>query len=77
ALLPPGIEARPMGAREYSFLSPGMAQPVRVSTDPAYYEENADSVELWSPGNPTFPAPEDAAEAPTAGSLSEVLSRVA
>lgn len=73
-LLPPGIEAAPMGEREYGFRQPGMAQAVRVTTDPAYYEQNADSVELWSPGNPTFPAPEDASEAPHAGRLAEVLA---
>ena len=28
---------------------------VRISTNPVYYEQTADNVELWSPGNPTFP----------------------
>ena len=37
---------------------PGMDEPVRVTTDAAYYEENSESVELWSPGNPFFTAPE-------------------
>ena len=55
-LLPPGIEASPMGVREYRFQQPGMGRTIRISTDPAYYEQNADNVELWSPGNPTFPA---------------------
>jgi SNF2 family DNA or RNA helicase/regulator of RNase E activity RraB len=54
-LLPPGIEATPLGKREYRFRQPGLSREVRVSTDPTYYEQHADSVELWSPGNPTFP----------------------
>lgn len=27
----------------------------RASTDPVYYEQHADTLELWSPGNPTVP----------------------
>jgi superfamily II DNA or RNA helicase len=54
-LMPPGIEVSGMGAREYRYLSPGMERPLRVTTDPVYYEENSDSLELWSPGSPTFP----------------------
>ncbi len=57
-LLPPGTEIKPMGPREYSLLAPGMTADLRVTTDPEYYEANADSVELWSPGNPLFRAPD-------------------
>ena len=35
-----------------------MREPLGVTTDPAYYEEHAESVELWSPGNPLFTPPE-------------------
>lgn len=56
ALLPPGLEAAPLGPREFRFRQPGLGREVRVSTDPVYYEQHADTVELWSPGNPTFPA---------------------
>jgi SNF2 family DNA or RNA helicase len=73
-LLPPGIEVTPMGEREYAFRQPGLAEAIRVTTDPTYYEPNADSVELWSPGNPLFPAPEDAVEAPLGTTLLEVLA---
>ncbi len=73
-LLPPGIAVAPMGDREYRFTAPGMSEAVRVSTDPAYYEQHADSVELWSPGNPTFPAPEDAVDPPLGKTLAEVLN---
>jgi len=55
AFRPPGIAVRGLGPREYAFQQPGLAREVRISTDAAYYEQNADNVELWSPGNPTFP----------------------
>ena len=77
-LMPPGTDVRPMGPREYSLLAPGMPQPVRVTTDPAYYEENADSVELWSPGNPFFEAPEhlpETADLPADTTLGDLLER--
>lgn len=35
-----------------------MAHAVRVTTDPGYYAEHSESVELWSPGNPLFRPPE-------------------
>ncbi len=72
-LLPPGVEISPMGIREYGYLQPGMARSVRVSTDPLYYEQHADSVELWSPGNPIFPVAGLDAQAPTFALLSELL----
>jgi hypothetical protein len=55
ALLPAGIEVSGLGPREYSFQQPVLTRRVRISTNSAYYEQNADNVELWSPGNPTFP----------------------
>ena len=57
-LMPPGTEIRPLGPREYGLLAPGMREPLRVTTDPAYYEANAESVEFWSPGNPLFQPPD-------------------
>ena len=57
-LMPPGADTQPMGRREYGLLAPGMKERLRVTTDPAYYEEHSESVELWSPGNPLFKAPE-------------------
>jgi SNF2 family DNA or RNA helicase len=55
---PVGIHVNGMGQREYSYLAPGMSQPLRITTDPEYYQEHTESIELWSPGNPLFPAPE-------------------
>ena len=58
ALMPPGTDVQPLASREYGLLAPGMGERLRVTTDPAYYESHAESVELWSPGNPLFNAPE-------------------
>ena len=62
-LMPPGTDVQPLGQREYGLLAPGMTERLRVTTNPAYYEEHSESVELWSPGNPLFKPPEFAAEA--------------
>jgi hypothetical protein len=67
-VIPPGIEVRKMGARECSYLAPGMRESIRVTTDADYYEQHADSVELWSPGNPLFPTVEMTAEASSTAS---------
>lgn len=72
-LLPPGMEVSALGPREYALQQPGLGRKVRVSTDPIYYEQNADTVELWSPGNPTFPAWEGRAVAVAVGTLAELL----
>ena len=53
-LMPPGTNIRAMGPREYALLAPGMDREVRVTTEAAYYEDHAENVELWSPGNPLF-----------------------
>ena len=75
-LMPPDIDVRPLGRREYSLLAPGMKERLRVTTDPAYYEEHAESVELWSPGNPLFEPPEHSTtELPPAATLKEILDR--
>ena len=76
--MPPGIEVKPLGNREYSYLAPGMKEALRVSTDVAYYEEHSDSVELWSPGSSVFPTPvlpADAEECAQGVSISDLLSR--
>ena len=75
-LMAPGVEVRPMGHREYGLLAPGMSEPLRVTTDPEYFEEHAESMELWSPGNPVFIAPEltEGAESdPSPEALKDIL----
>ena len=75
-LMPPGVEVQPMGHREYGMMAPGMREPLRVTTDPEYFEEHAESVELWSPGNPLFVPPEftvRADGAPSDKTLKDIL----
>jgi SNF2 family DNA or RNA helicase len=55
---PAGIHVSGMAQREYSYLAPGMSQPVRITTESEFFQEHAESVELWSPGSPLFPVPE-------------------
>ena len=62
-LMPPDAEIQTLGHREYGLRTAGMKDFVRVTTDPAYFEENAESLELWSPGSPLFKAPDLLAEA--------------
>ena len=57
-LMPPGIDIQPMGHREYGLLAPGMSERLRVTTDPEFFDEHSESLELWSPGNPLFTPPE-------------------
>ena len=61
-LMPPNAERQPLGPSEHGLRLPGMAEFVRVTTNPAYFEQHAESVELWSPGSPAFKAPEGLAE---------------
>ncbi len=57
-LLAPDTRVQPLGNREYGFTPPGSTEPVRVTTDPDHHRDHPDSVELWSPGNRLFRAPE-------------------
>ena len=63
-LLPPGLEVKKIGPKDFSYLQPGMTQSVRVTTDAEFFDQNSDCTELWSPGNPLFPEPEAADESP-------------
>ena len=58
-LMPPDTNVRTLQeGREYALEAPGMPK-VRVTTDPTYFQENSESLEFWSPGNPVFRAPEE------------------
>ena len=72
-LLPPGCEARRANSKDVFWLQPG-APRVAVTTDPEFFEENADSLEFWTPGSPAFPKA-DVPDGWAAGgaSLSELL----
>ena len=56
--LPAGLVVKKLQNGEYAYQAPGMANPVRITTRPDYFDEHSDSLELWSPGSPFFPAPE-------------------
>lgn len=51
---PHDVEVTPLD-KDFGYRMPGLPKPVRVTTDPEYYEEHSESVELWSPGSPVFP----------------------
>lgn len=56
-LLEPGAEVRKLaGGMNYGFRMPGMKQELRVTTDAEFFDLHSESVELWSPGSPLFPA---------------------
>ena len=76
-LMPPEVQVQPMGRREYGLLVPRMKEAIRITTDPEYYEENSESVELWSPGNPFFQIPElhQDTEFPAGTTLNDLLER--
>ena len=57
-VMPREVDIQPLGNREYGLLAPGMTERLRVTTDPEYFEEHAESMELWSPGNILFVPPE-------------------
>ena len=78
-LIPPGIEVSAMGEREYRYMRPGLGAPIRVTTNPAYYEQHAGTVELWSPGSPVFPEheiPSNAAIEPLGENLRQLLRSI-
>lgn len=54
-LMPDDVKVQRLGKREYSLRRSETAGEIRVTTDPKYFEEHADSVELWSPGHRFFP----------------------
>ncbi len=66
-----------VGPREFEYRMPGRARPVRVTTDPDYFDEHPGSLELWSPSSPVFPAPDEVASAEevaaTGGRLAPLL----
>ncbi len=58
-IMPQGDQVEKLGPKDCALLRPGMTKSVRVTTDPEHFEEHAESLELWSPGSPLFPNPED------------------
>ena len=71
-LLPDGVEAERNGSHEVFWTEPGRAR-VAVTTDAEYFEDNADSLELWSPGGGAFPAAVDVEDARPLATKLDVL----
>ena len=72
-LLPPGCEAHRASSKDVFWTQPG-APRIAVTTDAEFFEENADSMEFWTPGNPAFPAaPVDGEPSVGGDRLSELL----
>ncbi len=57
-VMPENVQIRSLGHREYEFVSPVTSEPLRVTTDPVFFAEHSENVELWSPGSPLFYPPE-------------------
>jgi SNF2 family DNA or RNA helicase len=55
------------GSSEFQYVTPGMKK-LRITISPEYYDNHAEDVELWSPGNPVFPDPPDVVDRATAAS---------
>ena len=47
-----------------------------MTTDPAFFDEHPESVELWSPGSPVFPVPDEVAPAENLAASREALAAV-
>lgn len=54
-LLPLGTEAVHLDEKDYRLVDGYLPHAVRVTVDREFYEMHSDSVELWTPGSPTFP----------------------
>ncbi|MHB1094734.1 MAG: DEAD/DEAH box helicase [Gemmatimonadaceae bacterium] len=75
ALLPPGYVADRLGAQDVTYEQPGVQGHLRVTADREFFEEHLDSLELWSPGGPTFPVVEsDGIVTPAAQNLGQLLT---
>ncbi len=62
--MPPGVEVKQLGAGQYQLSMPGMKEPLRVTTSAEFFDEHAESTELWSPGSPLFQEPEGIEDEP-------------
>jgi hypothetical protein len=54
-LMLPGTDAKPLGEQDFRYEDGDIPAAIRVTVDPAFFEEHSDSVEFWTPGSPAFP----------------------
>ena len=66
-------DCRPWGSKDVFWTQPG-APRIAVTTDTEFFEENADSMAFWTPGNPAFPpAPVDGEPSDAGERLGDLL----
>ena len=58
-LIETGVTVQQLGSQEFSYRALDQRDPIRVTTDPDFYQDNPESTEFWTPGNPLFPSPPD------------------
>jgi ERCC4-related helicase len=76
SLMPPGVEVRQLDGRSYGLRLPGRTE-LRITTDPGFYDDHADALELWSPGSPVFPNAAELAGGEAGESVAEALAGAA
>jgi hypothetical protein len=45
----------PLGKSDFRYEDGDIPAAIHLTVDPAFFEENSDSVEFWTPGCPAFP----------------------
>lgn len=74
-LLPPGWSSGPAGPNDRLLRAPEQGEFVRVTADPEFFDQHAESCELFAPGSPVFPTPVAGATVPTRAEFEEVLAK--
>jgi hypothetical protein len=53
-LVPSGVEVSPLTNCQFKYIEPGMSAPVLVTIDRSLFDDQPESVELWSLGSPAI-----------------------
>ena len=65
----PDVQIELRSEKQAFYQAPGMETPIRVTVNAESYDDHLENVELWSPGNPLFPWPQEG-QSTDPGSLS-------
>jgi hypothetical protein len=49
------LPGKPLGKSDFRYEDGDIPAGIHLTVDPAFFEENSDSVEFWTPGCPAFP----------------------
>ncbi len=74
-LLPNGVTIRTLGPEEVGYRSLQHVEEVRVTTSPTYFDQHAESVELWSQGSPVFHVPLASDALPSTQEILDLLKK--